>query len=196
MRLYHVPGTRSTRALWALEESGAPFELTVLSPEERRSEEHLARHPLGRVPVIEEDGGFVFESGALCLHIADSYPQARLIGPPASHERAVVYQWVLFALTELEPHFMDFLRSRETDPERAEIARERFRVAAAVVERELDGHEFLVGGRLTAADVICGELLTVSRRLELVDGLPNVAAYLDRLAERPAFQRAEAAGRS
>jgi glutathione S-transferase len=195
MRLYHVPGTRSTRALWALEEAGAPFELTILGPEERRSEEHRARHPLGRVPVVEEDEGFVFESGALCLHIADSYPEAHLIGPLGSHERALVYQWVSFALTELEPHFMDFLRSREADPQRAEMARDRWRVAAAVVERALDGHEFLVGDRFSAADVLCGELLTVGRRLGLVEGLPNLSAYLDRLADRPAFQRADAAGR-
>lgn len=195
MRLYHVPATRSLRVLWALEEAGAPFELTVLEPEERRTEAHRARHPLGRVPVVEEDGGFVFESGALCLHVADSYPDARPIAPPASRERALVYQWALFTMTELEANFVDFARSGDTEPQRAEAATERFRTAAEVVERALDGHDYLVGDRFTVADVICGELLGVAGRRGLVEGLPNVEAYLERLAERPARKRAEAAGR-
>ena len=195
MRLYHVPATRSIRVLWALEEAEAPFELTVLQPEERRGEEHLARHPLGRVPVIEDDEGFVFESGALCLHVADSYPDARLIGPPGSHERALVYQWVLFASTELESNFVDFMGSRGADPVRADAARERFRAAAAVLERALDGHEYLVGDRFTVADVMCGELLGVCKRHELTEGMSNIAAYVERLDNRPARTRAEAVGR-
>ena len=62
MRLYHVPNTRSTRVLWLLEEIGAPYDLTLMTGDERRGEEHVSRHPLGRVPVIEDDEGFVFES--------------------------------------------------------------------------------------------------------------------------------------
>lgn len=60
MRLYHVPNTRSTRVLWLLEETGAPYDLTLMTGDERRGETHATRHPLGRVPVIEDDEGFVF----------------------------------------------------------------------------------------------------------------------------------------
>jgi glutathione S-transferase len=195
MRLYHAPRTRSGRVLWTLEEAGAPFELTVLSRDERDSAEHLARHPLGRVPVLEDDEGFVYESGALCLHVADCNPEANLIGAPGSHERALVYQWVAFALTEIEQGFAEAAYSEEGDPRRA-AGKERLQTAAAVVERALDGHDFLVGDRFTVADVMCGELLGVCRAQGLVDASPGLAAYLDRLEARPARKRADAAGQS
>jgi glutathione S-transferase len=64
VRLYHLPGSRSTRALWTLEEIGAPYELTVMTGEERLGEEHRRRHPLGRGPVLElDDGGFAGAEG-------------------------------------------------------------------------------------------------------------------------------------
>ncbi len=194
MRLYHGPRTRSLRVLWALEETGGPFELTVLSRDDRADDAHRARHPLGQVPVLEDEGGFLFESGALCLHVADSYPEAKLIGPPGSHERGLVYQWIFLAFTELEPGFGAYVKDRENDPERAAAARERFRRAADVFERALDGHDFLVGDRFTVADVVCGELLGVCRGAGLTDGLPNIAAFLERVEARPARKRADAAG--
>jgi glutathione S-transferase len=195
MRLYHVPRTRSIRVLWALEETGAPYELSVLKSEERKSPEHLARHPLGVVPVLEDDEGFVYESGALCLYVADSYPEAGLIGPLGSHERALVYQWLFFAMTELEQNFVDYMKSTAGgDEQRAEAAKERFQVAANLVEQALDGHEYLVGDRFTVADILLGEFLGVCRRNGLGEGLPKLDAYLARLAERPALKRAEAVG--
>jgi glutathione S-transferase len=193
MRLFHSPRSRSIRVLWALEEAGAPVELVFVPREQRQTEEHLARQPLGRVPAAEDDEGFLFESAALCLHVADSYPDARLIGPIGSHERALAYQWVCFALTEIEPNIVDFMRSWETDPQRAEAARERFRAAAEVIERALEGCDYLIGDRFTVADIICGELLHVSRRHDLAAGLRNANAYIERLRARPALQRAEAA---
>jgi glutathione S-transferase len=74
-----------------------------MAREDRQREEHLLRHPLGRVPVIEEEGGFVFESAAIRLHLAELHPEAGLIPAPQSHERALVYQWTFFAMDELEP---------------------------------------------------------------------------------------------
>jgi len=53
MRLYHMPGSRSTRVLWMLEEIGVPYEVTLMTREERKTAEHIGRHPLGRVPVLE-----------------------------------------------------------------------------------------------------------------------------------------------
>lgn len=75
MRLYHMPGSRSSRVLWALEEAGATYDLTFLTREEKLSDAHAVRHPLRRVPVLErDDGSFVFESAAIALYIGDAYP--------------------------------------------------------------------------------------------------------------------------
>jgi glutathione S-transferase len=81
MRVYHRPGAgRPIRALWALEEAGIPYELATVSAEGDHAERHRARHPLGRVPVLEqEDGRTVFESSAICLRAAELAPDADLI---------------------------------------------------------------------------------------------------------------------
>jgi glutathione S-transferase len=72
MRLYHREHAgRPIRVAWVLEELGEPYEITVMTREESKGEEHRVRHPLGRVPVIEDEDGFVFESAAICLHLAD-----------------------------------------------------------------------------------------------------------------------------
>src|ERR1700729_2205366 len=106
-----MPRTRSSRVLWLLAEIDAPYELVKLAPEERKSPEHLARHPLGRVPALElDDGTVVFESAAICLQLADLHPDAGLIPPLGSSGRALVYQWVLFAMTELEAPLFRWIR--------------------------------------------------------------------------------------
>jgi glutathione S-transferase len=118
MRLYHMPRSRSTRVLWTLEEIGVPYELTVVTGDERKSPEHMARHPLGRVPVFErDDGGMMFESAAICLHLADSYPEAGLAPPLRTPERALLYQWCFFAMTELEPPVIQWSRARHAGVE-------------------------------------------------------------------------------
>jgi glutathione S-transferase len=197
MRLYHVPNTRSTRVLWLLEEIGAPYDLTLMTGDERRGEEHASRHPLGRVPVVEDDEGFVFESLAILLHIADLHPGAGLIPPPGSHDRALAYQWSVFAMTELEPAVLEVFRARRAeDDERVGAGRTDFRDAAAVVERELDGRDYILGGGFTVADLVLGAVLIFGRRAELIDGLPRIAEYLERIESRPARQRATAVGNS
>jgi glutathione S-transferase len=195
VRLYHVPNTRSNRVLWLLEEIGAPYDLTLMTADERRGEEHVTRHPLGRVPVIEDEDGFVFESLAILLHIADLHPEAGLIPPVGSHDRALVYQWSAFGMTELEPAVIEvFVARRAEDQERIDKGVESFREAAAVVEDALDDGDYLVGGEFSVADLVCGAVLLFGRRAELTDGLPRIADYLARLEARPARERANAIG--
>ena len=168
-----------------------------MTADERRGEEHVTRHPLGRVPVIEDEDGFVFESLAILLHIADLHPEAGLIPPLGNHERALVYQWSVFGMTELEPAVIQVLGARRREEhERAEEGAERFKEAAAVLEDALDDGDFLVGATFTVADLVCGAVLLFARRAELTEGMPRIAAYLERLEERPARQRANAVGAS
>ena len=192
LRVYHREyAGRPIRAVWTLEEIGEPYELTVMDWEEGQSEEHRARHPLLRVPVLEDDDGYVFESAAICLHLADTFPDAGLIAAPGTHERALVYQWSIFAPAELEPGLIEAAVWREKDPERAAAGRERFWKGAAAASTALGASEFLVGDRLTVADVLVGTALGNTRRVGIDDEMPeDLAGYLARLTERPAFQRA------
>ncbi len=194
MRLYHVPNSSSQRVLWLLEETGEPYDLTVLGDRASRLQdpEHMARHPMGRVPVVEDDGGYVFESAAICLHIADGYPNAGLIPPPGTHERGLVYQWSLFAITEIQAKMIQSRMSRESDPQGSETAKESLLEAAAVLEKALEGHDYLVGNRFTVADVLVSATLGAVRRLDVAELPPGLNAYLDAIDARPAKQRAEA----
>jgi glutathione S-transferase len=191
MRVFHREHTgRPLRVTWTLEELGQPYELTVMNEEEGASETHYARHPLGRVPVLEDDEGFVFESAAICLHLADLYPAAELLPAPGTHARALAYQWTVFAPTELEPRLIQAARLASGDPERAASARRRFDDAAAAVSDALGDEEFLVGGRFTVADVMIATAIGFTARMGIADELPsNLRDYTARLARRPAFQR-------
>lgn len=176
-----------------LEEIGQPYEVTVMHGADRRTDEHRHRHPLGRVPVLEDDERFLFESVAICLQLADLYPEAQLNWPLGSRERGLVYQWAIFAMTELEQAIIDARRHREDDPARAQAGVERFQAGAPAIEQALDGHEYLVGERFSVADLVCGAVLILAKDRGLTDELPNINAYLDRLVARPARQRAIAA---
>jgi glutathione S-transferase len=192
MRLYHREHAgRPIRVAWVLEELGEPYEITMIAREEGKSEEHRARHPLGRVPVLEDEDGFVFESAAICLHLADLHPDAGLAPEPGSHERALLYQWTIFPPAELEPPLIEAAVHAQRDPDRAAAARRRFDEAAGAVSSALDGSDYLLGGRFTVADVLVGSTLGFTERMGFADELPaNLRDYLARLAQRPAFQRA------
>lgn len=194
MRVIHREHAgRPIRVAWTLEELGQPYELTTMTREESRGEEHLARHPLGRVPVLESDEGFVFESAAICLHLADLHAQAGLVPELGSHERALVYQWAVFAPAEIEPHVIEAAIFGQKDPERAALARGRVDAAARAVAGALDGNEFLVGDRFTIADVLVGSALGWPARVGFAEMMPDsVNAYAESLSQRPAYQRADA----
>ncbi len=187
-----MPRTRSSRVLWLLAEIGAPYELTKLAPAQRKSAEHLTRHPLGRVPALElDDGTIVFESAAICLQLADLHPDAGVIPPVGSSDRALVYQWTLFGMTELESplyRWLGAVAEESTDPQ----ARERFVGAATALEAALEGHDWLVGGRLTVADVICASVLGSAHARGLLGDWPGLQAYVERSEARPAFIEAAA----
>jgi glutathione S-transferase len=193
MRIYHREHAgRPIRAAWTLEEAGAPYELMKMSTEEGKGEEHRTRHPLGRVPVLEDDSGrMLFESAAICLQIADTHPQAGLIPAPGTHERGLVYQWAVFGPAELEPPLIETAMYGESDPERAAKGQARFEKGVAAVSAALGDGEFLVGDSFTVADVMVGSALRFTSRMGRPELLTdNLTAYTSRLAERPAFKRA------
>jgi glutathione S-transferase len=190
MRVFHREHAgRPIRVAWMLEELGQPYEMTVMTREEGSSDEHRRRHPLGRVPVLEDEEGPVFESAAICLHLADLHPDLGLLPPFGTHERALAYQWTIFAPVEMEPPLLEVAIHAERDPERASKARERFETAAGAVSAALDGSEYLVGNRFGVADVLVGTTLGFTRRTG--HALPeDLDEYVTRLVQRPAYERA------
>jgi glutathione S-transferase len=184
-RLFHMPGSRSNRVLWLLEEIGAPYELTLITPPERRSAEHLKRHPLGRVPALElDDGTTIFESAAILLQLADLHPATGLFPPPGSTERARAYQWILFAMTELDASLYPWLRAirSETQPEPWQG---RFAKAATALEAALGADDWLLG-EFTVADIPCVGVLGSAHSRGLLTTWPALCRYVERGESRPA----------
>jgi glutathione S-transferase len=193
--LYYMPRTRSSRVLWMLEEIGERYELTEIAGDQRRSAEHLRRHPLGRVPALElGDGTTMFESAAICLQLADLYPAAGLIPPPGSSERGLVYQWVLFSVAELEGPLFRWIRAlgEDTEGTAEALARERFTQAAAALESALTDGDWLLGAQFSVADVLCVSVLQGADSREMLRPWPGLEAYVQRGESRPAHARAAA----
>jgi glutathione S-transferase len=193
MRIYHRERAgRPIRLIWTLEELDLPYELTIMNAEEGKAEDHLARHPLGRVPVLEDDEGPLFESTALCLHVADLAPEAGLSAPSGSRERALIDQWAIYAMTEIEPPALQAWQLGEKAPEVAEAAGKRAAAAVDAVVAELDGREYLVADRFTVADIVVSEVVRIARRIGIVEVESPIRPYLTAMKARPAYQRAEA----
>jgi glutathione S-transferase len=196
MRVFHIPGSRSTRALWALEELGAPYDVTVLDRAGKNSPEHHERHPLGRVPVVElDDGQMIFESAAICLQLADLHPDGGLLPAPGTTARALAYQWTMFAMAELEPAVFGLLRARRAGTDETEAA-EKIPPVLAAVARPLADAQWLLGDTFTVPDIFCASIVGTVIRRELGEPGDVLRAYVERALARPANVAAEAVGRA
>jgi len=192
MKLYYTPNTgRPVRVAWLLEEIGAPYEVVPVTREQRRGAEHLKRQPLGRVPAVElDDGRTLFDSTALVLHLADLHPDAGILAAPGSIERGLAYQWSLTAITELEPAAVAYVR-RDERTDQGAGPRARFAEVAGVFSDALAGRQFLIGERLSVADIVLGGTVGVAYYAQLMpDAAPGLVDYYRALAARPAFARA------
>jgi glutathione S-transferase len=196
--LYHVPWSRSLRVRWLLEELGLPHQLVTRSFAELRQPEHLALHPLGKVPVLRDDGLVLFESGAILQHLLERYGEGRLEPKPGTPERSLHWQWFHFAEASVTPplglvvRHTSLLPEAERIPAVVEFARRGAGDALGVVERALAGRSWLLP-EFGAADVMMGYSVKLASLLGLIGAAtPNLRAYLARCEERPAWRRAVA----
>ncbi len=200
MKLYYVPSTRAGRARWMLEELEIPYELHRLDPSvrENRQPPYLALNPLGTVPTLVDGDVVVYESLAICLYLADKFPDKGLAPPPGSPERGPYYQWSVFSMVTLEKGLdlvnLHTVRLPEDKriPQAAEMGRARFLEAAAVLDQALADREYLVGGRFTTADLVTGAVLGWGKLFGLLGDHPRLVDYVRRQVGRPAARRSRA----
>ncbi len=188
----HEP-TRSAKCRWALLEAGIAYESRGNSYAVMGSPELKEVNPFGKLPAAVIDGKALFESSAIVTAIADLAPRRNLIAKPGTWERNLHYQWLSFALSELEAWaWTGVLNSRrlllseeqqvpEIRPQMAFL----FKRSAAVLEAELNRSDYLVDKRFSVADIIVGYAVNLGRRCGyLEEGFPNIHRYLQRLFER------------
>jgi glutathione S-transferase len=192
MKLYFAPRTRSTRARWMLEELGVPYELVTvdLKADENHQPDYRLVHPLGQVPALVDGDVTMFESIAICMYLADRFPERGLAPPAASPLRAPYYQWLLFCPSTIEPVIGRWAQhgGDVTEPERGK-AHARFGEAADVLARTLAAGEHMLGAEFSTVDVIVGSNLRWARTVGLLDGRDELSRYVDRLLARPAARR-------
>jgi glutathione S-transferase len=165
------------------------------SKRETHTEAYLRINPLGHVPALEDDGTTVVESAAIVMHLADRFADKGLAPAPGTPERGRWYQWIVYAMATLEPDVALFSElGRMPAEERSEALVQRvkahFRKEAALVEQHLQGKQFVMGDRFSAADVVLGSVLGWARMTGLTEGLPACEAYAKAMLGRPAAKKA------
>jgi glutathione S-transferase len=181
---------RDLRARWALEEAGLPYRTRLLEQGDQDKPEYRALQPFGQVPIPEEDGQVMFESGAIVLHIGE---RCEALLPKDRSARARATQWLIAALNSIEPHIMNavLLDLVYADQEWAKLRRPGARDFAArrlnALATALGDKPYLDGERFTAGDLM---MTTVLRILPDLVTDPRLTAYVERCTARPAFRRA------
>jgi glutathione S-transferase len=192
MKLYGFGPTRSLRAIWALQELDADFEfipVNLMNGEHRR-EDYLRINPAGKVPALVDGDVVLSESVAIVLYLAEKYRDIGLL-PVDLAGRAQVYRWLLFAATELErplwriPKHTSLYPEEKRIPADVELARQDFLAMAAVLEKHMQGRQFVVGDRISAADLVMAYTLDWGNEAELLSDFPALRAYLENIYRRP-----------
>jgi glutathione S-transferase len=184
---------RDLRARWALEEAGLAYRTRLLQQGDQDKPDYRALQPFGQVPILEEDGLVLFESGAIVLHIGE---RSETLLPKEAGARARATQWLIAALNSIEPFVMnvaliDLFYANE------EWAKLRRPGAVAFVQKRLSAlsqalgdKPYLDGERFTAGDLMMTTVLRILERSDIVTSDKRLAVYIDRCTARPAFKRA------
>jgi len=181
---------RDLRARWALEEAGLPYRTRLLEQGDQDTPGYRALQPFGQVPILEENGQVIFESGAIVLHVGE---RSEVLLPKEPGARARATQWLIAALNSVEPHIQNvaaidlFYADQEwaklRRPGAVDFARHRLNCLA----KSLGDKPYLDGERFTAGDLMMTTVLRIHPRL-LED--ERLVAYVARCTARPAFKRA------
>ena len=200
LKLHFAPNSRAGRIVWLLEELELPYELNRMdfSPQDLKSDEHRARHPLGRVPVLDDGDVSIYESGAIVEYVLERHKNGGLKPAVDSDTYPAYLQWFHYCEGMVMPPVNTIVvQTLLLPPDRRDEtalaqAQKLLTRALAPVDEALAGKEYLIGD-FSAADIMLGHACFMSNRLGCVtDEMLNLKGYVERVAARPAFQKAMA----
>ncbi|QJU56791.1 glutathione S-transferase family protein [Sphingomonas sp. AP4-R1] len=186
---------RDIRARWAFEEIGRPYAVDLVDGKSIKLPAHRRFQPFGQIPTYRDDGVAIFESGAIALRIAEE-GGGLLPDDPEGRMRAI--QWVIAALNSVEPYVMQLAVVDVFEADRPWSAERRPQVIADLEERLADLQQalgertWIDGGDFTVGDLMLISVLGGLRGTGVLDGFPQLAAYVARGEDRPAHRKAMA----
>lgn len=198
LKLHFAPNSRAGRIMWLLEELELPYELNRMdfNPKDLKSDEHRARHPLGRVPVLDDDDVSIYESGAIVEYVLERHKNGGLKPAGDSPLFPEYLQWFHYCEGMVMPPVNTIVvQTLLLPPDRRDEtvlgqAQRLLTKALAPVDEALAGRDYLIGD-FSGADIMLGHACFMSNRLGCVpDEMANLKGYVERIAARPAFDKA------
>jgi len=186
---------RDTRVRWALEEVGQPYDVHLVSMRAMKEPAHLRLNPFGQIPTYEEGELVLFETGAIVFHIAQHHEG---LLPDDADARARAITWMFAALSSVEPVILDLFTARILERDkpwheaRLKLVEDRVRNRFEQLSERLGDADWF-DGAFSAGDLMMVSVLLRARASGILDEFRNLAAYVARGEQRPAYQRAFAA---
>mgnify|MGYP003320670196 FL=1 len=202
LKVHFAPNSRAGRIIWLLEELKLPYEVNRMDfhPKDLKSDEHRSRHPLGRIPVLDDGDVRIYESGAIVEYVLERHKNGNLKPDVSSNTYPNYLQWFHYCEGMVMPPINTIVVQTILLPEdrRDETvlnqAKKLLSKSLEPVNKELEGKEYLIGD-FSAADIMLGHACFMSNRLGCVsDEMLNMKSYVDNINKRPAFQTAISMG--
>ncbi len=199
LKIYHMPGSRSTRVVWVAEELGLPYELIIKQRTELKDADFLAINPLGSAPAIDDDGVTMIESSAIVEYLVERYgADCHLASPALGPHRAAYLQWLHFPEASLMPQITFYILASgrfsgaQPNEHAMQTAREKLTVLMDYIDGALAGHSFITGDHFTGADIALYWCLMIGRDFQAIDlaQSQHVRSYLRRLEDRAELKKA------
>lgn len=191
MKLYWAPQTRSTRAIWMLEEAALDYEMEVVKirDENRKDADEFRRaSPMGKVPALVDGDCAMSESAAICLYLADRYAPGKMAPALDAPTRGKFLYWLMYTPAVVEPAMSE--KFNGVAPNRGRSGWGDFDAMIETWETTLNGNDWILGDRFTAADVMLGSSAVFLRMFDMLPESAVLSAYADRCLARPAYAKA------
>jgi glutathione S-transferase len=192
LTFYTHPQSRGRIVRWMLEEVGRPYETQVMDyATTLKGPAYLAINPMGKIPAIRHGETVVTECGAICAYLADAFPAAGLAPPSGDPRRGPYYRWLFFGAGPIESVVVSTALGVQIKPEQKRMVGWGDTADTLnALESAIAGRDYLAGDAFSAADLYICAQLGWGMRFGSIETRPAFEAYVERLSQRPAYQRA------
>ena len=190
--LYEYKSSRSIRCQWALRELGVDYEKVEVDVV-HKPDWFLELNPMGKVPVLVDGDITLIESAAICMYLADKYPDKGLAPAINTPERAAYYQWIAYAINEIDPLLwilrlhIDVLPEKDRVPQIIDITRHQVITRLDFLQQHLGDKIYFVGDNFTVVDILMTQLISWASVYGMLDDYQPLIDYKDKHRSRPGF---------